>query len=54
MAQDCILLYRGFCNPQRVRADDAPGPWVRPAECNSAAQQIENLRYKEFCHAHKV
>jgi hypothetical protein len=44
VAQNCILLYRGFAIrwPQPVRRYS---PIASAAECNSAIQQITNLRY---------
>jgi len=32
-------------NPQNIRLGDVPANFPRPAECNSATQQIANLRY---------
>jgi hypothetical protein len=37
-----------------VLAKVTPSPISRPAECNSAIQQIENLRYEEFGPARRV
>jgi predicted dehydrogenase len=49
-ARPCILLYRGFAIRPPVAAPRRAGN-AAPAECNSAIQQIENLRYEEFCPA---
>jgi hypothetical protein len=40
VAQNCILPYRGFSIRWRVARS--------LAECNSAIQQIQNLRYKDL------
>jgi hypothetical protein len=38
-------------NPQSARQHGEFHNFARSAECNSAIQQIKNLRYEEFCHA---
>ena len=47
VTQSCTLLYRriAFCERRILRRYGAA---PRPAECNSAIQQIENLRYGQF------
>jgi len=35
-----------ICNPHGVTGFDAWATGYRPAECDSAIQQIENLRYR--------
>jgi len=42
VAQICNLLYRGF---SIRKASAVQWAWRRAAECNSAIQQITNLRY---------
>jgi hypothetical protein len=44
VAQICNLLYRGFAT-RRACEKKAASKWPSPAECNSAIQQIANLRY---------
>jgi len=45
VAQSCTLPYRRVLLCQTVGRRQRVGPIQRSAECNSAIQQIENLRY---------
>src|SRR6266487_2611798 len=43
-----------ICNLRRSRNPKAVGKIARLAECNSAIQQIENLRYNGFASRHAL
>jgi len=51
VAQNCILLFRRFGTCEASAPSHRARSFPRPADCKSAIQQIENLRYAGSCHA---